>query len=145
MTTIACDGISMAADGREVMGTCLITDKCTKVKRIHGKLVGAAGASRDIERFFEWVEFGGGKPEKESEDSDSQFEGLILEAENRLWSFDIEYTRSLVQLPYATGSGGSFAMGAMYMGASPKRAVQIAMKRDIGTGGKITTLSIKTR
>ena len=43
---------------------------------------------------------------------------------------------------YAIGSGEQFAMGAMEMGASAKKAVMIASKLDPWTGGKIKTAKI---
>ena len=42
----------------------------------------------------------------------------------------------------AIGSGGQFAVGAMEAGASAKKAVEIAAKRDLCTGGRIRTVKI---
>lgn len=43
---------------------------------------------------------------------------------------------------YSLGSGSSFALAAMDMGASAKEAVKMAKKRDTGTGGKIRTYKL---
>jgi ATP-dependent protease HslVU (ClpYQ) peptidase subunit len=45
---------------------------------------------------------------------------------------------------YAIGSGADHAITAMDMGATAYQAVQMAAKRDTGTGGMIRTASIKT-
>lgn len=42
----------------------------------------------------------------------------------------------------AIGSGNKFAYAAMDMGASAKKAVQIAANRDIYTGGRIRTFKV---
>lgn len=39
----------------------------------------------------------------------------------------------------AIGSGSSFALGALAMGATPEQAIKIAMKFDSGTGGRVRT------
>lgn len=44
---------------------------------------------------------------------------------------------------YAIGSGADHAITAMDMGATAYQAVQMAAKRDTGTGGMIRTASIK--
>ena len=43
----------------------------------------------------------------------------------------------------AIGSGSSFAYAAMDMGASAKRAVEIAIGRDIYSGGRVRTYKLK--
>lgn len=44
--------------------------------------------------------------------------------------------------PYAIGSGEDHALTAFDMGATAYQAVEMAAKRDTGTGGKIRTLTI---
>jgi ATP-dependent protease HslVU (ClpYQ) peptidase subunit len=44
--------------------------------------------------------------------------------------------------PWAVGSGGDFAMGAMYVGASAEEAVAAAIELDPSTGGEIETIEI---
>jgi ATP-dependent protease HslVU (ClpYQ) peptidase subunit len=44
--------------------------------------------------------------------------------------------------PWAVGSGGDFAMGAMYFGASAEEAVAVAIELDATTGGEIETIEI---
>ena len=44
--------------------------------------------------------------------------------------------------PYASGSGKTYALTAMDMGASAKEAVKMAIKRDVYSGGKIKTAKL---
>jgi hypothetical protein len=46
-------------------------------------------------------------------------------------------------IPDAAGSGSRFAFTAMDMGATAKQAIQMAMKRDTGTGGKIHVFKVR--
>lgn len=43
---------------------------------------------------------------------------------------------------YAIGSGDDFAIGAMYAGVDPKRAVEIAALNDVYTGSLISSLDV---
>jgi hypothetical protein len=44
---------------------------------------------------------------------------------------------------YAVGSGSSYALGALDVGASAREAMRAAVKRDIMTGGKIRITKLK--
>jgi ATP-dependent protease HslVU (ClpYQ) peptidase subunit len=44
--------------------------------------------------------------------------------------------------PWAVGSGGNFAMGAMHVGASAEQAVAAAIGLDPATGGQIEVIEI---
>jgi ATP-dependent protease HslVU (ClpYQ) peptidase subunit len=68
--------------------------------------------------------------------------GLVLTRQNKLFTFDsIDAWLSIDQPFYAIGSGGSFALGALSQGASPKEAVKVAMKHDPFTGVGVKTYS----
>ena len=46
-------------------------------------------------------------------------------------------------IPYAIGSGADHAFTAMDCGCSAKEAVQMAVKRDTCTGGRIRSFKLK--
>ncbi|MNE69347.1 hypothetical protein D3C80_1650660 [compost metagenome] len=48
----------------------------------------------------------------------------------------------LLDRPYAIGSGTPYAFAAMDMGASAEKAVEMAARRDISTGGRVRTLRV---
>lgn len=129
----------MAGDGQsEAQGTIVATTR-SKVKRLaDGSLFGFSGRTVDGKAVIKWLAEGGKKPK-----IDSKWTGLRLMPDGVLLYYTEELEPSDIDLPAATGSGMDFAIGAMEAGASPKRAVEIAAKRDVGTGGTITCLALK--
>ncbi|MNC73653.1 hypothetical protein D3C75_1248910 [compost metagenome] len=63
---------------------------------------------------------------------------LIGYTEGKLWKSPL-----LLDRPYAIGSGTDHAYTAFDMGATAYQAVEMAAKRDTGTGGNIRTLTVK--
>jgi len=51
----------------------------------------------------------------------------------------------VLNFPNAMGSGATYALGAMYAGADLVKAVEIASKLDIYTGGEIQLIDIPVR
>jgi ATP-dependent protease HslVU (ClpYQ) peptidase subunit len=137
MTTIACDGETMAADGLTASGGTVFGHNAVKVHQLKdGRIVGIAGCAYYGPLFREWLESDGELPEL-GED----FEALVLHPDGTCLSYDHKGRTLEEELPTATGSGREFALAAMDLGASPEEAVEIASKRDTTTGGKITVLT----
>ena len=137
MTTIATDGKSMAGDGQsEDHCRTIVSHTSVKVSKLgDGRILGAAGNSLDADAWQEWVSTGKvGACPIESD----QFAGLILNTDGTVLWVDHKGREILTPTPVAIGSGQDFAYGAMEAGASPCMAVQIAAKRDPGTGGIVT-------
>lgn len=136
MTTVATDGQSMAADG-QVSDHCetIVDHKREKVRRLSdGRIVGAAGSAFDAVSWAAWLESG-----KEGDcpiDSDL-FVGLILNKDGTVLWVDHKGREVAATPPCAIGSGQDLALGAMDAGATPGEAVNIACKRDPGSGGRI--------
>lgn len=140
MTTIATDGKSMAGDGqREHKGT--ITNMgAVKVCRLRdGSLFGRSGSVAYGDMVTEWLSKGGPTPEYKG---DGGFGALHLRTDGTLWIIGEECLPTQIEAPYAVGSGMDLAIGAMRAGASPQRAVEIAIACDPGTGGTITEVSL---
>jgi hypothetical protein len=126
----------MAADTLEVFGS-LKSGLCSKIFHAKdGSVAGGIGLSRDCVSFEKYMKEVCPKP-KLSKD----FVGLILKSDGsvRLVYGNWNYSRAI--LPAAIGSGDMLAVGAMMAGASPQRAIEIAIKRDSLTGGEIESLS----
>lgn len=143
MTTIATDGKSMAGDGqREVRGT-ISTRNAEKVRRLSdGSVIGTAGDSACGCALIEWLEGGGDAPKLEPE---SGFNALQLTSDGKVFIYDKHCMPMPVEPPMAIGSGMDLAIGAMLAGKSAEDAVMIAVRRDPGTGGKITVLHLEPR
>jgi len=137
MTTIACDGESMAGDGRISEGDMVSRDDYQKVHKLKdGRIVGFTGNAYNWSQYLDWLVDGGELPKVED-----QFGCIVLMPDGTILTYD-EHGRSFVeQAPYAAGSGGRFALAAMDLGCSPEEAVQLAIKRDVWSGGEITVLT----
>ena len=139
MTTIVTDGTTMAGDSQSNGPYTLPTGFC-KVRLIKGALIGCAGRMAQAELFFKWW------ADRCRDDSqpkvDDNFEALVV-IDGRVWTYDDRFSPINVGEPAATGSGQSFAMGAMLAGASPKEAVEIAMRLDTDTGGRIRVIGTR--
>jgi ATP-dependent protease HslVU (ClpYQ) peptidase subunit len=137
MTTIACDGESMAGDGRICSGSTIFGSNAEKITLLKdGRIVGVAGNARYQQLFIAWLTNGGELPEL-----DDEFEALVLRPDGTVLSYDYKGRELQEELPTATGSGREFALAAMDLGASPEEAVKIACERDMMSGGKITVLT----
>jgi len=136
VTTIACDGKSMAGDSL-ITANGEIVGNTTKVQRTDdGRIFGASGSIVDITRFAKWMH--GAEAPELSED----FCALILMPNGKVYYVGNKLEPSEYIVPQAIGSGADFAIGAMLAGQSPHEAVEIAMQRDTRTGGEITVFHI---
>jgi len=138
MTTIAYkDGI-IAYDSRLTHGDIIKTDTANKKYDINGVSFFCSGSPSDIPQFVNWW-FTGENPD------DISLSAFVYDG--KLWQAGTNNTdgpwKTILDVPYAIGSGMDFAIGAMDMGASAKEAVQVASKRDIYTGGKIKEFRVR--
>jgi hypothetical protein len=138
MTTIVCNRTIMAADRR---GTSNPLFTMTKLFRVGGSIIGITGNIEQALRFVEWRRTPEAKP---TFSEASSIEILELTADKRI----IYWGAEMVGIPienefYALGTGAMAAMGAMSMGASPRKAVTIASMWDAATGSDVQTMSLK--
>lgn len=137
MTTIACDGKEIAADGL-VTGNGLVhmTD-VPKVRRlVSGAVVGMSGSAFHMPQAVEFLE---GK--RDSIEFGVQFEAIILHRGGRCECMDGNGRRYEQTVPCVTGSGSPIALGAMAAGATAAEAVAIACRLDTCTGGMVTAMA----
>jgi ATP-dependent protease HslVU (ClpYQ) peptidase subunit len=140
MTTVACDGKTMAADGLVTCNGTIWAQGFEKVARLpDGRIAGASGSAYYIAPFLAWLKDGGDFPEMDAEN----FEGLVLSPDGSVRAYDHKGRSIPEEVPTASGSGKEIALGAMLAGATPAEAVNIAAERDCGTGGKIIAISLK--
>lgn len=139
MTTIVCTRSGMAADKRVSGGPRF---KTTKIFHVGGSLIGIAGRVEHALKFIEWRN----KPSdaKPSFADSPDFEALELAANGKITWWGPE----MVGIPieekfYAIGSGSTYALGAMAMGASPEAAIKIAARWDNSTGAEIQVASLE--
>lgn len=141
MTTIAYkDGI-IAYDSRQTRSNRIVSDNATKCQVVDGVSFFLSGAVCD-EKALIAAYFGTPSPvpvECSGYVVDGGMLMMVGHDENTgIWKQELDPSN-----PDAIGSGSPYALAAMDMGAGAKEAVRAAMKRDIYTGGKIRTLTIK--
>jgi ATP-dependent protease HslVU (ClpYQ) peptidase subunit len=159
VTTIAYRNGIVAADSRvttdsEAGGSRAF--KCVKLfrkeVRINGitvpVILAAAGEAFSGELFVE--KFNGESVDDVTRDNfimgDADFTVLIITELNEI--FEVDKWCHMVPVDeefYAIGSGAKAALGAMHMGASAKRAVEIACKIDPFTAEPVVTMSLKIK
>lgn len=134
MTTVICDGESMAADSQQA-GDFIDIIEVEKVYKVGDMLVGMAGSANTAALFIKWVKTG------MLDDSFPKFEAKSFEAmilkDGVVLYYDDNTTGIPTGMPSAIGSGGGYAIAAVLAGASVEEAVKIACRLDTGSGGKI--------
>jgi len=146
MTTIAYDGVCVAADSRRCAGWEIVDDNATKVVVRHGRIYAQSGLGGMLDPLVEW-HHSGADPKCVPSSSGSDGWGLLVveivdgrpvatyRCNEAPWPV-------AVPPPWSQGSGGNYATGAMCAGRTAAEAVAIAARRDIATGGRITEINI---
>lgn len=139
MTTIAVSRNQMAADQRVTDGNRRFRGK--KIRRIGGAVVGCAGDGASIAKFIRWLEEGQqDDPPKFAKDA--ELEAIVLTPAG-IFAYGTDCVPEEVLDPfYACGTGAEAALGAMHMGADPRRAVEVAALVDNSTGGPIDVIDL---
>lgn len=142
MTTIAYrDGV-LAADSLVTLGSTKVHGSYQKIRRIGDYLIGTAGSVADCQAFVVWL--------KEGDDTlpppKGEYGALVVGPQGKVREIE---NGSVLPSPrgakfFALGSGGPFALAAMYAGATAAEAVKIAAKIDTNTGLPVKTLKIGT-
>lgn len=140
MTTIAFDGKTLAADTNWESAYRQQHDT-SKIERHGGVAWGAAGQASDCVLFDRWMKAGRPEDQKPPLDDHGCFSALVIQDGKSQRCEGKSLVFLPAGIPAATGSGCAEAMGAMMAGATAKRAVEIAIKLDSGTGGKVRTLN----
>ena len=141
MTTIVYKDGVIAYDSRCTRSGIIESDNTEKKVIINGIVYFGCGTLTDAERFAEYYE-------KREASGKVNFEALVIDSGIVYDSSvcdDEGFWRNEIDEPFAIGSGKMFAFTAMDMGASAKEAVEMAIKRDMYSGGKVRTFKmIKT-
>lgn len=149
MTTIAFDGRSIAAERMYVIGGTPLRGPSPKIRRLVYKgvpaVIGTSGTLEYGMALMDWLEAGlppGREPSLPADDDDGA--SVLLATATGVYLF----SNSLVGVPigavkWATGSGANYALGAMAMGASAKKAVEVACTLDVYSGMGVDVLRLR--
>lgn len=143
MTTIAFDGVTLAADKQSTSHGMART--VTKIRRIRGELFAMSGGGIHCQALMKWFE-GSRNPSEWPKAPDDESCGNIIQVTKAglfVWSgAGLPHPEPLEDRFMAFGSGRDFAMAAMHLGKSAKEAIEIASIYDIATGMGIDTLTL---
>lgn len=133
MTTIAYDGEIIACDSIVCSNSEIISMDSKKVKLLGGVYHIAAGRLSERYMMEDYIN-GVNICQPDVDDITSWIicsKGIYLYDNGYFMKLGDKYTK------FATGSGGDYALGALDNGANAIKAVEIACKRDTGSGGEI--------
>lgn len=145
MTTIAYRDNTMAADSRGYAGNCASLGTKSKIRKCpDGTLVGCSSSKPgQTEAVMAWF-MAGADPLKTPTFGaiGPDFTLLAVKADgSALYGWGSFYLSGPLTAPfYAIGSGAGAAYGALEMGASAQRAVEVACLHDVWSGGPVETL-----
>lgn len=143
MTTIVWrDGI-LAADTRAYSGSKTVIGLKSKIHRLHdGRLIGCSTSKVGVsEKLIRLVREHGTDFTFEDE---IPVQAMVINGDGSFFYFnDQDGFSGPIRAEYAAiGSGEDFALGALKMGTSAVKAVEIACELDVWSGGEIETLSL---
>lgn len=141
MTTIATDGITIAADGLGVCGGERTWRDMKKIRVVDGRIYGCTGDAPLFDALIKWHKDGSDPSKYPKVENQS---GCLLVIDDRGL---VRYTHTCpyadaFPYPAAFGSGADYASMAMHLGLSPRDAVEKAAHFDVHTGGTITEINI---
>jgi len=145
VTTIAWDGHTLAADKRACNGSMIFV--VTKLFRVRGCLLAAAGDFDRIHEMVAWFESGAiaEKLPPFQRDNTDYVSLMVIQPDKTILKFDRGPAPYKIESPFhAMGSGRDFALAAMHLGKTASEAVMVSSVFDTGTGNGIDTLTLET-
>lgn len=142
MTTIITDGITIASDGMICSGGARVSMKDKKILVEDGVIYALAGTQCLMRPLIDWVKAGADVEKAPKAGTDNSWGLLVIDRSGaRHYHYQCPYPEP-IDLPWATGSGRDWALGALKAGASPAEAVRVACEIDISSGGDIQVIDI---
>jgi hypothetical protein len=141
LTCVCWDGKSLAADRLVIAdGTSYTMSKIWRLK--DGSLFSGCGLYDQMVEVADWLDHGAKHDKRPwlSIEQDSQF--LLVYPNGSIHWLTHPYLRPVKynEKIVAMGSGGPYALGAMKAGADAKRACEIALELDSGSGRGVTVM-----
>lgn len=144
MTTIVYRDRLMASDSRAYSGGNHLFGSKRKIRLLKdGRLAGVSSSVVGLpDRVLTWLD-AGADPDDKPEFEDKHFEVLVAEPNGRVYyaNASLNFTGPIEAPFFAIGSGKDVAIGALLMGASAEKAVEIACIGDVWSSPPITTLT----
>lgn len=145
MTVIAICKRFIAADGQTTAGSIILSNNAKKLTVCRKKNVVYATSGCVAYAHKALQLHRAGKLVDPHAPSEYSWELVVLRPDGTITTYtnNIPHGSAAYDLPFATGSGGELALGAMLAGASAVEAVEVACRADIYSGGKATKVEYK--
>lgn len=144
MTTIIVTQDFIAGDGLARNGhDRTLSRSVSKVRTQAGRVYALSGSAAIFDPLIDWHSTGADveKVPKCSDQISWSLVALNPDGTLDLYTKDAPYA-DRNELPFALGSGGDYALGAIAAGADVRRAIEIAALYDTNTGGDIQVVNI---
>lgn len=142
MTTIAFDGRTIAADGRETRGSELCSDNVRKIVADGDAVYALAGPASLGQALRDWHRSGHQPADMPKIDGVDWTLVVIDRYGLTYFSDSCPYPEWGGWEPDAFGTGGIYARALLDAGFSAEQAVRGAMKRDVFTGGYVQVVDL---
>ena len=155
-TVIVTENNEMLSDSMMCMGDYIENTNTIKVENINGYLIGVAGRYTSCLNFKDWF-YTLTETQQAAEKhplaslsmpecvADKDFSALVLDPEGSLWLYESGDAVFEVDKPYAIGTGTPYAMSALDAGADGDTAMNVAIKRDVFSGGDIQKIFLEEK
>lgn len=143
MTTIATDGVTIAADGRACAGGIIVSERTKKIVVSEGVIFALTGTEALFPALVDWIKKGADPAAvPKAHDPALTWALTVISVAGAF-----RYTHSMphpdtIDYPFADGTGHEMAAVLMDAGKSPCEAVRLTCKRDIHSGGEIQVVNI---
>jgi 20S proteasome alpha/beta subunit len=141
MTTIVFDGKTLAVDSQVTSGSVIVGVR-NKIQDIGGYFVAGCGNTDGIDLVVGYLLKGKERPSGLSA-SDADVVFVNKETGEAFRAFGDTLVMSKAVIPFFGGSGAEIAQGAYQLCKDPVKALKVAMKLDVFTGGPINTITIQ--
>jgi hypothetical protein len=143
MTTIIATLEEIAGDGL----SCDRSDRILgyreeKIRVRDGAIYAVSGAACVRDALIIWHKKGADPKEIPKLEDGYGWTMLVIDAKGAFLLTSSAPYKDPVDLPFALGSGGDYALGAIAAGADARRAIEIAAIYDRSTGGEIQVVNI---
>lgn len=137
MTTIIYHDGWLFADGQATRSDIIVETECEKISEFaDGTIIAFCGDMQKFQPFIEWY-FDNSKPRPLLTEDNIGSKAIVLNNKG-CWEFDQSGYSKINDAFCAWGSGAPLALAALHAGADPRKAMQIAIKLDIWSGGKVS-------
>lgn len=143
MTTVAWDGVTLAADRQVTFGNSADCETTKIARGPDGSLIGIVGRLQIGAALLRWFAAGRKDERPALGDGDDGVQAIIINADGTLELHDRAGWAEITAPKYALGSGCEYAFGAMAMGADAVRAVYIAALYDTKTSNVTDALKLE--